>query len=150
MPTRVTRWSASQSASAPRSAVIAENFRLLTRQPPSGLGTRTQATSEAFAMSSPAARSTTVSIVMTLLLARTATGAVADWVGAVSIRAFDSRVRSNTPGHQPRLPRPVPKRARSTKVRKRRQDRSATIGIFGPPGRPDGLDRSEDHEHTAD
>jgi hypothetical protein len=74
MPTRVTRCSASQSASAPRSALIVANFRLCTRQPPSGVGTRTQATSEAFAMSSPAARSTTVSIVMTLLLARTAMG----------------------------------------------------------------------------
>jgi hypothetical protein len=68
MPTRVTRCSASQSASAPRSALIVANLRLCTCQPPAGLGIRTQATSDAFAMSRPAARSTTVSIVMTLLL----------------------------------------------------------------------------------
>jgi hypothetical protein len=82
MPTRVTRCSASQSASAPGSAVIVANFRLRTCQPPSGLGTRTRATSEALARSSPAARSMTVSIVMTLLLARTTDGAVADRGGS--------------------------------------------------------------------
>src|SRR4051794_14215199 len=90
MPTRVTRCSVSQSASAPRSALIVANLRLCTCQPPSGLGTRTQATSEAFAMSSPAARSTTVSIVMTLLLGRRLPGWPAG-VGAESNRAFDSR-----------------------------------------------------------
>src|SRR4051812_19565640 len=104
MPTRVTLCSVSQSASAARSALIVANLRLCTCQPPSGLGTRTQATSDAFAMSRPAARCTTVSIVMTLLLGRRLPGWPAG-VGAESNRAFDSRARSNTPGHQPQLPR---------------------------------------------
>lgn len=38
------------------------NLRLITRQPPWGSGIRMQATSDALAISSPADRSTTVSI----------------------------------------------------------------------------------------
>src|SRR3954454_2325240 len=147
MPTRVTLCSVSQSASAARSALIVANLRLCTCQPPSGLGTRTQATSDAFAMSRPAARCTTVSIVMTLLLGRRLPGWPAG-VGAESNRAFDSRARSNTPGHQPQLPRPVPQRARRTKLSQHQtqerdvKTRPGTAGIFSPPGRPEGPDRS--------
>src|SRR4051794_19970598 len=131
MPTRVTLCSVSQSASAARSALIVANLRLCTCQPPSGLGTRTQATSDAFAMSRPAARCTTVSIVMTLLLGRRLPGWPAG-VGAESNRAFDSRARSNTPGHQPQLPHPVPQRARSTKLRKATSRPSRAPRAFSP------------------
>jgi hypothetical protein len=42
--------------------VVVMNFRFSIFHPPPGLGVRAQATSDAFAMSSPAARSTTTSI----------------------------------------------------------------------------------------
>src|SRR4051794_11602897 len=142
MPTRVTLCSVSQSAIAARPALIVANLRLCTCQPPSGLGTRTQATSDAFAMSRPAARCTTVSIVMTLLLGRRLPGWPAG-VGAESNRAFDSRARSNTPGHQPQLPHP--RSATGSQHQTQESDvktRPGTAGIFSPPGRPAGLDRS--------
>src|SRR4051812_35710677 len=63
MPIQAMWCSASQSRNASRSPVIVVNLRLITRQPPSGAGIRTQATSEAFAMSSPAERCTTVRLI---------------------------------------------------------------------------------------
>jgi hypothetical protein len=124
------------------------NFCLLTCHPPSSFGTRTQATSDAFAMSSPAARATTVSIVMTLLLPGVDL-AVADrgWEPNRIVRlthVLAATLQGTSPGSR------VPFRngLAAPNSGKRPQDRSGTTGIFDPPGRPDGLNRSADDGHT--
>jgi len=86
---------------------------------------------EAFAMSSPAARSTTVSIVITLRPTRTTDVVVADRVAATSHHAFgDPRARKHTPGQQPRLPRAIRDGLTAPKPGKRRRDRPATTTIL--------------------
>lgn len=100
MPMRVTWWSASQPVGAHIGGHRGE-FPLAHLPPAVGLRKPDAGHHEAFAMSSPAARSTTVSIVITLRPTRTTDVVVADRVAAKSHHAFDPRARKQTPGSSP-------------------------------------------------